>query len=216
VKKPVVFGLIAVAAVACVAPASGQPDVTELPPGYRDWKVISVAHEAGDLNDLRAVLGNDIAIKAYRDGKLPFPDGAVIARLAWNYEPSAENDKVFGRPQSFVAGAPKEGVQFMVKDSRKYASTGGWGFEEFVGGEPLPPAALAGCFSCHAPATAHDDVFTPLRPLSRDRLAQFGHPGPARVRTREPGRQGVGEVGRSRAALGVREGDPAPRAVMAE
>ena len=162
------FGLIAGAALssvfACIAPASGQPEVTELPAGYRDWKLVSVAHEAGDLNDLRAVLGNDIAIKAYRQGKLPFPDGAIIARLAWSYVPSAENDKVFGRPQSFVAGAPKEGVQFMVKDSRKYASTGGWGFEDFVDGKPLPSAALAGCFACHAPAKAQDFVFTRYAP----------------------------------------------------
>ena len=40
--------------------------VKEIPPGYRDWKVVSVAHEAGDLNDIRAILGNDLAIKAYR------------------------------------------------------------------------------------------------------------------------------------------------------
>jgi hypothetical protein len=53
-----------------------------IPPGYRDWRVISVAHEAGSNNDLRAVLGNDAAIKAYREEKLPFPDGAIIARLA--------------------------------------------------------------------------------------------------------------------------------------
>src|ERR1700736_2372804 len=92
----------------------------KLPAGYRDWKLISVAHEEGNLNDLRAVLGNDVAIKAYREGKLPFPDGAMIARLAWSYDPSEENNKVFGRPQSFVAAPPKNGVQFMVKDSRKY------------------------------------------------------------------------------------------------
>jgi hypothetical protein len=55
----------------------------KLPAGYRDWKLISVAHEAGALDDLRALLGNDIAIKAYREGTLPFPDGAIIARLAW-------------------------------------------------------------------------------------------------------------------------------------
>src|SRR5580700_6791727 len=57
----------------------------KIPPGYRDWGVISVAHEAGNNNDLRAVLGNDVAVKAYREGKLPFPDGAIIARLAWSY-----------------------------------------------------------------------------------------------------------------------------------
>ena len=162
--RQVVFGLIGGAAIACTAPASGQPDMTELPAGYRDWKLVSVAHEAGDLDDLRAVLGNDLAIRAYREGKLPFPDGAIIARLAWSYVPSAENDRVFGRPQSFVAGAPKEGVQFMVKDSRKYAATGGWGFEDFVDGKPLPPGALAGCFSCHAPAKAQDYVFTRYAP----------------------------------------------------
>jgi len=76
----------------------------KIPPGYRDWGVISVAHEAGNNNDLRAVLGNDVAIKAYREGKLPFPDGTIIARLAWSYVPSEENNKVFGRAQSFVAG----------------------------------------------------------------------------------------------------------------
>src|SRR6476646_9904149 len=70
--------------------------------GYRDWRLISVAHEEGNLNDLRAILGNDVAIKAYRDGQLPFPDGAIIARLAWSYVPSEENNKVFGRSQSFV------------------------------------------------------------------------------------------------------------------
>src|ERR1700722_13422754 len=78
----------------------------KIPSGYRDWKLISVAHEEGKLNDLRAVLGNDAAIKAYREGKLPFPDGAIIARLAWGYVPSEENNKVFGRAQSFVAGPP--------------------------------------------------------------------------------------------------------------
>jgi hypothetical protein len=63
----------------------------KIPPGYRDWRVISVAHEAGNNNDLRAILGNDVAIKAYRDGKLPFPDGTIIVRLAWSYVPSEEN-----------------------------------------------------------------------------------------------------------------------------
>jgi hypothetical protein len=89
-----------------------------LPPEYRDWRVISVAHEEGTLNDIRAVLGNDVAIKAYREGKAAFPDGTIITRLAWKYVPSEENNKIFGRPQSFVAGPPVNGVQFMVKNSR--------------------------------------------------------------------------------------------------
>src|SRR5437899_8557971 len=93
--------------------------VTEMPPGYRDWKLISVAREEGSLDDIRAVLGNDIAIKAYREGKLPFPEGAIIARIAWSYLPSEENNKTFGRAQSFVAGPPKNVVQIIDKDSKR-------------------------------------------------------------------------------------------------
>src|SRR6266700_7796325 len=127
--RRVVFVLVAVVAlagvVASMAPASGQADQEaapifglKIPPGYRDWRLISVAHEAGNLNDLRAILGNDVAIKASREGQLPFPDGTIIARLAWSYDPLEESSKAFGRPQSWVAGPPKNGIQFMVKDSR--------------------------------------------------------------------------------------------------
>lgn len=135
----------------------------KIPPGYRDWQVISVAHEAGNNNDLRAVLGNSIAVRAYQAGKLPFPDGAIIARLAWSYVPSEENNKVFGRPQSFVAGAPIN-LQFMVKDSKKYAPSGGWGFAQFKEGKPADATLLKTCFPCHQPNTAQDLVFTHYAP----------------------------------------------------
>jgi hypothetical protein len=148
----------------CAADEAAANVGIQIPPGYRDWRLISVAHEAGTLDDLRAVLGNDIAVDAYRQGKQEFPDGAIIARLAWAYTPSEENDKVFGQPQSFVAGAPKEGVQFMVKDSTKYAATGGWGFAQFNDGKPVDAAALKPCFPCHAPAKAQDFVFTHYAP----------------------------------------------------
>ena len=174
--RRIVFVLVAVGAlagvVAYMAPASGQADGeaapifgVKIPPGYRDWRLISVAHEEGNLNDLRAILGNDVAIKAYREGKLPFPDGTIIARLAWSYDPSEENNKVFGRPQSFVAGPPKNGVQFMVKDSRKYASTGGWGFAQFNDGKPADEAVHNTCFSCHADRQSSRLCLHPLRTL---------------------------------------------------
>jgi hypothetical protein len=97
--------------VGFTAPVSGNANEEaapifgiKIPAGYRDWRLISVAHEEGNLNDLRAILGNDLAIKTYRDEKLPFPDGTSIARIAWSYVPSEENNKVFGRAQSFVPG----------------------------------------------------------------------------------------------------------------
>ncbi len=172
--KGFVYFLVAVVAltgvVVCMTQASGRSDGEadpvfgiKIPPGYRDWKLISVAHEEGNLNDLRALLGNDIAIKAYREGKLPFPDGAIIARLAWSYVPSEENNKVFGRQQSFVAGPPTN-VQFMVKDSQKYSATGGWGFAQFRNGKVDDKADLKTCFPCHEPIKARDYVFTNYAP----------------------------------------------------
>ena len=140
--------------------------VKQIPAGYRDWKVVSVAHEAGELNDIRAVLGNDIAIKAYRDGKLPFPEGAIVGRIAWSYVPSEENNKVFGRDQSFVAGSPTNAyLQFMVKDSKKYAATGGWGYSSFdQEGKPTDEAAMKSCFPCHQKVTDRDFIFSKYTP----------------------------------------------------
>lgn len=166
--KRITFLLLAVASllgVLAFTPGEAHEDgppifVTEIPRGYRDWRLISVAQEGGDLNDIRAVLGNDIAIKAYRDGKLPFPEGTIIARIAWSYDASEENNKVFGRTQSFVAGAPKNGVQFMVKDSKKYASTGGWGYGQFDNGKSADEAVLKTCFPCHQAISGRDFVFT--------------------------------------------------------
>jgi hypothetical protein len=115
--KHFTFFLVAVATLAglaaLIAPAPGHADgesapfVTEIPHGYRDWKWIAVAHEAGNLNSLGAVLGNDVAINAYREGKLPFPDGTIIAALHYRNVPSEENNKVFGQAQSFVPGPPR-------------------------------------------------------------------------------------------------------------
>jgi hypothetical protein len=158
-------------AAAYMAPASGQADGeaapifgVKIPPGYRDWRLISVAREEGSLNDLRAILGNETAIKASREGKLPFPDGTIIARLAWSHDPLEESEKAFGRPQSFVAGPPKNGVQFMVKDSTKYASTGGWGFAHFNDGKPASEAVHNTCFACHQVAQSRDFVFNRYAP----------------------------------------------------
>ena len=174
-RSSLVFVLAAVGAlagmVATMVSASGQADGEaapifgiKMPPGYRDWRLISVAHEEGSLNDLRAILGNDVAIKAAREAKLPYPDGTILARLAWSYDRLEEGEKAFGRPQSFVAGPPKNGVQFMVKDSKKYAATGGWGFAHFDDGKPGGEAVHNACFACHEIVKARDFVFNRYAP----------------------------------------------------
>jgi hypothetical protein len=89
----IVVGTITAGAAALITFGASQPNeggalvfLTEIPQGYRDWKLISVARltRRDGTSQLRAQLGNDIATKAYREEKLPFPDGAIIAALHWN------------------------------------------------------------------------------------------------------------------------------------
>jgi hypothetical protein len=139
--------------------------------------VISVKHltgrqltgTGGELRQLRAELGNDIAIKAFREGTLPFPDGAAIAALHWNEVSSDADNKALalGFPsaglKSSFAG-PAVNVQFMIKDSRRYAASGGWGFADFTNGRPGDLALHQMCFPCHQPGKDHDYVFTRYAP----------------------------------------------------
>jgi hypothetical protein len=139
-----------------------------IPPGYRDWKLIAVGQLKTDkVDQLRAQLGNAIAIRAFEEGTLPFPDGAIIAALHWDRVASEGNDKVldtaFPGARSFVVGSAVN-VQFMVKDSKKYAATSGWGFGDFKDGKPGDTALHETCFGCHAPAKDHDFVFAHYAP----------------------------------------------------
>jgi hypothetical protein len=140
--------------------------VTTIPRGYRDWKFISAAHEAGELNDIRVAIGNDKAIKAYRAGK-PFPEGTIIGRVAWKIVPSEENNKTFGQAQSFVPGdAPDWYLQFMEKNTKKCAATGGWGYSNFD--KDLKPLTdekiMYSCYTCHKAVEGRDYIFTKYAP----------------------------------------------------
>ncbi len=165
--KPVLSGAIALASLALTsgsvaqspaAPVASPVYGVTIPEGYRQWELIAPALEAEPLDELRVVVGNRTAIDAYRAGALPFPDGTVLVKLAWKRMPSAEF------PPASVPGAATT-VQVMVKDSRKYAATGGWGFGRFIGGQPVDEAQHRTCFACHeARVQGHDYVFTRYAP----------------------------------------------------
>jgi len=149
VLASLIFGVSALGATQRAADRGSPIYGVKLPSGYRDWKLISVAQENGKNDDIRAILGNEVAVRAFRQGIRPFPDGSVIVRLAWRYQSSPRNDAVFPGPQSFVAGPPTN-VQVSVKDSKRYATTGGWGYGQFEAGLPNPdPAVVQSCFACH-------------------------------------------------------------------
>ncbi|MBR0823845.1 cytochrome P460 family protein [Bradyrhizobium liaoningense] len=148
---------IAFAEAPATADASPIFGVT-VPQGYKQWELIAPAEEAAPLDELRAVVGNQIAIDAYQDGKLPFPDGTILVKRAWKRKQSPEF------ASATIPGAATT-VQVMVKDSRKYAATGGWGFGRFVNGKPVDEAQHRTCFACHeARAKSRDYVFTRLAP----------------------------------------------------
>jgi hypothetical protein len=129
-----------------------------IPDGYRSWELLAPALEGEPLNELRAVVGNSTALQAYRKGTALFPDGTVLVKLAWKRVASPD----------FEAAAipgPATTVQVMVKDSKRYAKTGGWGFGRFVEGRPVDKAQHETCFACHeARVKARDYVFTRFAP----------------------------------------------------
>jgi hypothetical protein len=151
------FAALAFAALPAAAQTPPAPNGIELPAGYRDWRVIAVSHRT-DNNTLRAIVGNDIAVAAARSGRTnPWPEGAVIGKLVW------ADAKHEAWPTATVPGAIRHD-EFMVKDSRRFARTGGWGYARWVGAELKPYGKDAGfeneCAGCHAAAKASDFVFT--------------------------------------------------------
>lgn len=153
------------AALACAAavaaiPASAvqpAPNGITLPEGYQDWRVIATSQRT-DNNTQRVILGNDVAIEAARSGNTsPWPDGAVLAKLVWKSEAL---DKW---PAAIVPGQFVH-AEFMVKDSAKWAETGGWGFARWLGTGQAPygddASFVQECFGCHQPVKDRDYVFT--------------------------------------------------------
>lgn len=148
-----------IAAEKSPAPA---PNGIELPKGYKDWRIIAPSHRT-DHGSLRAILGNDIAVKAARAGMTnPWPDGAVLAKLVWK-DRTDENWEAATVPGQFIH------AEFMFKDAKKYAATGGWGYARWLGKDQKPYGEDADfvdeCVACHEPVKSRDYVFTTPAPL---------------------------------------------------
>lgn len=158
-----VFGLAAAAAAVAISSAALSNPVAApvspiygiaIPEGYRGWELIAPALEDAPFDELRVVLGNPVAVDAFKRGVRPFPDGSKLVKLAWKRTPSAEF------ASATVPGAATT-VQMMVKDSKRFATTGGWGFGRFIGGQPVDEAQHRTCFACHdAKVRDRDWVFT--------------------------------------------------------
>jgi Haem-binding domain/Cytochrome P460 len=126
---------------------------------YKNWRAIS-STERFDNHTIRQILGNDVAIKAIAENHIdPWPDGTAFAKVAW-LEQADEKGGI--RPGEFFQ------VEFMIRDSKKYAETLGWGWARWRGADLKPYGKDANfsseCVGCHSPLAKTNYVFTaPLR-----------------------------------------------------
>lgn len=131
------------------------PNGIEFPADYKNWKTISSTDRL-DNGTIREILGNDIAVKAIANKQInPWPDGTAFAKIAW-YQMA--DDKGFVRPGAFFQ------VEFMIRDSRAYAGTLGWGWARWRSADLKPYGLNARftdeCVGCHMPMRNANYVFT--------------------------------------------------------
>ena len=167
---------ITIAVLSCAAISAQDKYTVKVPgglafsefKGYEGWQVIAISHNG---EHLAAIVGNPVMIDAYRagipDNGKPFPDGAKMAKIHWNQK---KNEAAPGQP---IVPGPLHDVDFMVKDSKRFADSGGWGYAAFnydAASDTFTPGTLADqppqgndakCgFACHTIVKTRDYVFT--------------------------------------------------------
>jgi hypothetical protein len=172
-RTPLAAASIAIAATALAAlggtAISAQDKYTVKAPdglafaefrGYEDWQTVAVS-QSGNL--IEVILANPVMIEAYRGGApgngKPFPDGSRMAKIHWNTKKSAE------APSPTTVPDTLHDVDLMVRDSKRFADTGNWGYAEFdyyVATDTFKPLGNdAKCgYACHTIVKAKDYVFT--------------------------------------------------------
>jgi len=160
-KHFVVGSLMLSSFAVAASPAIAGGARVAYPKGYRKWThvksmVIQEGHALfNSFGGIHHIYANAKAIEGYRSGK--FPQGAV---LVFDLFEAKEDD------HAIVEGARKV-LGVMEKDDKRFASTGGWGFEGFAGGDPVRRAvaeqAATACFSCHQGQKSRDYVFSSWR-----------------------------------------------------
>jgi hypothetical protein len=147
--------------VVCLVQAS-VPDKIAFPNGYRQWTHVKSgliddpAHPAyARFGGVHHIYANETAMEGYRSAT--YPDGSVLVY---------DLLELRKQPDGSVDQGPRRHVDVMVKDAKRFAATGGWGYEEFFPGADtatLTPKAQAGCAACHTANAPHDHVFSDFR-----------------------------------------------------
>lgn len=158
-----VIAAISLIGASLATPAADAPGAAPVryPAGYRQWQhVKSMVIEPGhalyaSFGGIHHLYANPAAVQGYRDGR--FPDGSIIAFDLLAVTPGG----------NAIVEGPRKVLGVMLKDSRRFAATGGWGFEAWDAGDPAKPVvgnnAATACFACHASEKSSDYVFSRMR-----------------------------------------------------
>jgi Cytochrome P460 len=163
-KSALILGIVGMlTAMGSVFAQSTANDVP-FPNGFRDWFLVNtmiVTKDSpifGQIGGLHHIYVNTVAFPTLKaSGPYPYPDGSIFADDVHDFSV---------KEGSYVEGS-KKAATVMVKDSKKYASTGGWGFQVWVGGDPAKPLigdATKPCFVCHTPQKSQDFTFSTYIP----------------------------------------------------
>jgi hypothetical protein len=160
-------GLAVILTFLWAASATSADDAVRFPNGFRNWFVVNSMTATkdspafGGMDGMHLIYVNAKGLPALKKGgPFPYPDGTIFA----------DDVHEFSTKDGATVEGAKKAVTVMVKDSAKYGSTGGWGFQVWAGGDPSKPQvpdqahAVTACFACHTPQKAHDYVFSTYIP----------------------------------------------------
>ena len=140
--------------------AQTSGDDIAFPNGFRDWFVVNSMIVTKDsplsasIGGIHHVYINDVGLaRLKKGGSAPYPDGTIFV----------DDVRDFSLVEGSYVQGSRKAIPVMLKDAKKYASTGGWGFQAWAGGDPKKPLAtdpVKACFECHTPQKANDYTFS--------------------------------------------------------
>ncbi|HTV55723.1 MAG TPA: cytochrome P460 family protein [Terriglobia bacterium] len=182
IRALLTFGTVLAGLVGIGVRAQQNKDTVKVPgglalsdfKGYEDWQAVAPS-ETGSQHVIRLIVANPVMIKAYREGVpgngKPFPDGSKIAKIEWT--PKSIADPPFSASAPDTAPGPLTKVEFIEKDSKRFADTHGWGYADFdydAASDTFKPGTMADkppqgndarCgATCHSIAATKDFIFT--------------------------------------------------------
>lgn len=154
--------VVAIAAFVPLGPLLAAPgrDELEIPNGFQSWYLVNsmiVTKDSplfGAIGGLHHIYVNSVGFhRLETGGSTPYPDGTIFT----------DDVRDFSLADGSYSQGSRKAITVMLKDAKKYASTGGWGFQAWAGGDPKRPLAtdpVKMCFACHTPQKASDYTFS--------------------------------------------------------